>query len=332
MTILLGLLFCFLGAAAQLKVQTQYGAVQGRVLGQDVARAWLGIPFASTTAGANRFNPPQPPQSWSGVRDATEYGPGCPQQCSLPEGLCPATQSEDCLTVDVYAPMTTQTSLRPVLVFIYGGAFVQGTNGCRAYDARSLVNAQNAIVVTLSYRLGILGFLINANSNGNYGILDQRFALQWVQRNIANFGGDGSQVTLFGQSAGAMSVAYHLVDPASWGLFRRVMIQSNPLGMPMFTHSTGIIFTADVAEAIGCDVNDVECFRNCDGPCLDKILDAQTAGAGRQILHPFASFLTNTPLVGEGAPIPTNPFELVTAGKVAPNVEVIFSACSQVIF
>jgi carboxylesterase type B len=286
------LLFLLCCDAVTLTVQTQYGAVQGRVLGNNVARAWLGVPFAASTAGANRFTAPKAPQSWTDVRDATVYGPGCPQQCNLPSGLCPETQSEDCLHVDVYAPMATSATPRPVLVFIYGGAFVQGTNGCSAYDARNLANGANAIVVNLSYRLGVLGFLINANSDGNYGILDQRFALQWVQKNIASFGGDPDQVTLYGQSAGAMSVAYHLVDPASWGLFRRVMIQSNPLGMPMLTHSTGVIFTAVAAEAIGCDLNDVECFRNCVGDCLDKLLSAQTQGAGEQILHPFASFLT----------------------------------------
>ncbi len=323
------LLFVALAASQVLTVQTQQGAVRGRVLGKNVSRAWLGIPYGQDTGGANRFSPPKPSTSWSGVFSADRYGPGCPQHCVLPEGLCPETVSEDCLTLNVYAPLHTQAALRPVMVFIYGGAFAQGVSGCSGYDARYLVATTNTILVSMTYRVGVLGFLINANSNGNYGILDQRLALQWVQQNIAHFGGDPSQVTLFGQSAGAMSTAFHLTDKASWGLFQRVMIQSDPMSLPLLTHQTGIVFTADVAKAIGCDVNDVDCFRQCDGGCLDLLLDAQDKGAGLQVWHPFSTFLANTPMVGPGAPISQNPFELIAAGQIAPNVDVMFSACSQ---
>ena len=308
----------------QLIVNTQYGMVQGRVLGAGVANGWLGVPFGH----AARFSAPQAPQSWSGVRSTISFGPGCPQHCVLPDGLCPESQSEDCLNLNIYAPTAPSSNRVPVLAFIYGGAFAMGVSGCKAYDARYLANATGAIVVTFNYRLGVLGFLISGSSNGNYGILDQRFALQWIQHNIANFGGDPSQVTLFGQSAGAMSTTFHLLDKASWGLYQRAIVQSNPLALPFLTKETGEIFTRKAAQAIGCDPDDLTCFANCRGACLETLLTAQDQGAGEQIWHPFASFLATTPMAGPGSPI-NNPFEMLTGGLANPDAPIVFSACSQ---
>ena len=332
---MLTLLCLIVVAVAQedLIVQTEYGSVQGRYLGDNVAKAWLGIPFAADTSGENRFRPPVAPAVWNFTMDCTAWGSACPQHCVLPEGSCnPSNQTEDCLNLNVFMPIDASSNDQlPVMVFIPGGAYVQGTAGSFIYDARLLANRGNVIIVTINYRLGLLGFLINENSDGNYGIFDQRFALQWIQNNIAKFGGNPSRVTLFGQSAGAMSVAYHLLAEESWGLFNQVIIESNPLPLPFLNHKTGRIFTEKVAEVIGCDTDDVECFRQCTGSCLEQILDTQDAGAGIKIFHIFVAFLATTPMVGDGGELSGPVFDLFNSGQVttAPGVNIIFSACKN---
>lgn len=164
----------------------------------------------------------------------------CPQTCALPPGACqPANEtSEDCLFLNVYAPPQPNTTTAPstvaatapapaklpVMVWIHGGRFEQGSGGTELYDGALLALAGPCVVVTINYRLGVLGFYTDPDQGitGNYAIKDQQFALRWVQRNIAAFGGDPSRVTIFGQSAGGASVTTHLLSPPSWPLFHQV--------------------------------------------------------------------------------------------------------------
>lgn len=169
----------------------------GRVRGKD--GTFRGIPYAT----AKRFEAPQPPMPWTGVRDALEAGPAAPQPASRLEhalGPMPLPQSEDCLTLNVFTPSTSGS--RPVLVWIHGGGFSSGSGGQVWYTGARLAREADAVVVTLNYRLGALGFLALDGVPPNLGIADQLAALEWVRDNIAAFGGNPAEVTLGGQSAG----------------------------------------------------------------------------------------------------------------------------------
>lgn len=206
--------------------QTGTGTVRGLVAPDH--RVFDGIPYAAPPIGALRWQPPEPAAPWQGIRDATHTGPRCMQDASdLEMGR---RTSEDCLTLNVWTPPRSNDK-RPVMVWIHGGAFINGSSGI--YDSRLLASRGDIVVVTLNYRLGALGFLAHPSLGapgavGNYGLADQQAALRWVRDNIANFGGDPDAVTIAGESAGGMSVCDHLVAPASAGLFRAAIIQSGP--------------------------------------------------------------------------------------------------------
>ncbi|WP_233574183.1 carboxylesterase/lipase family protein [Amycolatopsis panacis] len=204
-------------------VRTASGLVRGTAAPDH--RLFQGIPYAAPPVGERRWQPPAPAAAWPGERDATKPGPRCPQ---APAGA--TATSEDCLTLNVWTPAAGSAS-RPVLVWLHGGAFVNG--GGDRYDARRLATRGDEVVVTINYRLGALGFLADPaldTQPGNYGFLDQQQALLWVRDNIAAFGGDPAAVTIAGESAGGMSVCDHLVAPGSRGLFRAAIVQSGPCG------------------------------------------------------------------------------------------------------
>ncbi|CAK7208054.1 hypothetical protein SEUCBS139899_010888 [Sporothrix eucalyptigena] len=200
---------------------------------------YRGIPYAASTAGENRWRPPQPVPAWEGVRVADKFGPVCPQ-VPMAVGEHAPTYSEDCLSVNVWTPVSPTEKMEkipgkslPVFVWIYGGRFTSGAGSDPQFEGTGLA-AQGVVVVTLNYRLGILGWLASTdlsaasghNASGNYGLLDQLAALMWVRDNIAAFGGDPQAVTIGGQSAGGASVGLHLLSPLSRGLFRGVINQS----------------------------------------------------------------------------------------------------------
>jgi para-nitrobenzyl esterase len=204
---------------------------QGELLGTtdgSVLR-YRGIPYAAPPVGERRWAPPDPPQSWSGTRPATEPGARC-AQLPAPPGtphVTAGSDTEDCLTLNVTVPAGTAADARlPVLVWIHGGGFSAGAGS--DIDPRRMAEAGPLVVVTLNYRLGIFGFfgLPGLEGSGSFGLLDQQAALTWVRHNIAEFGGDPDNVTLAGESAGADSVCGHLTSPAAAGLFRRVIMQS----------------------------------------------------------------------------------------------------------
>lgn len=219
------------GAEAQV-VRTQAGEVRG-VTSQGVA-SWKGVPFAAPPVGELRWAPPRPAAPWNGVRNAERIGPACPQPERGDGGGvgAPSSQSEDCLTLNVFAPEGARNL--PVMVWIHGGAFRLGYGAAPLYDGAELAK-QGVVLVTVNYRLGLLGFFAHpkltaaaASSDplGNYGLMDQIAALKWVQDNIAGFGGDPKNVTVFGESAGGSSVLYLLANPKAKGLFAKAIVES----------------------------------------------------------------------------------------------------------
>ncbi|BBY02203.1 carboxylesterase/lipase family protein [Mycobacterium seoulense] len=218
-----------------LVVDTVYGPVRGADLG--TVRAWKGVRYAAPPVGALRFRAPQPPERWTRVADATRYGPACPQPVfpNMPLDLG-APQGEDCLRTNVWASSGTQAGDRkPVMVWLHGGAYVLGSGSQALYDGRRLVSGGDVVVVTVNYRVGALGFMdlssfttSRRRFDSNVGLRDVLAALAWVRDNIAAFGGDPRNVTLFGESAGAGIVTTLLACPAAEGLFARAIAQSSP--------------------------------------------------------------------------------------------------------
>ena len=209
----------------------------GRITGLDGGdlRVFLGVPYAAPPVGALRWRPPRPVRPWAGVRECTRFGASCPQSgAPIGGGRLPASQSEDCLYVNVWTPATSKRERLPVMVWIHGGGFITGSGSLPADYGENLSAQEDVVVVSFNYRLGAFGFLahpaLSAESahgvSGNYGLLDQRAALRWVRRNIAAFGGDPRRVTVFGQSAGGQSVIAQLVSPLSRGLFARAISES----------------------------------------------------------------------------------------------------------
>jgi para-nitrobenzyl esterase len=212
-------------------VELASGRVRGSVEGG--LSIFRGIPFARPPVGPLRFGPPQPPGPWAGVRDATTFGPAAAQSAidveyvpgfSLWEGIGPT--SEDCLTVNVWTPGLT--GRRPVLVWVHGGAFLKGAGSQDLYDGQTLARRGDVVFVTFNYRLGAFGFL-GLDEDGfaaNAGVLDQVAALEWVAEHAAAFGGDPANVTVMGESAGAISVAALMTMPRAAGRFHRAVAQS----------------------------------------------------------------------------------------------------------
>jgi para-nitrobenzyl esterase len=208
------------------------GQIQGTTEG--TLHVFKGIPYALPPVGSARWKPPVPVPAWSGVRKATEFGPACCQpqpQLSVVYADYPLPMSEDCLTLNIWAPANAQDA--PVLIWVHGGALSRGASREGLYDGAQLA-ARGVVVVTINYRVGVFGFLahpeLSAESpsgiSGNYGLLDQIEALRWVQHNIGAFGGDASNVTIAGESAGALTVMYLMASPDARGLFAKVIAQS----------------------------------------------------------------------------------------------------------
>ncbi|HEY4116050.1 MAG TPA: carboxylesterase/lipase family protein [Rhizomicrobium sp.] len=220
------------GGLETVTIETADGWLAGQ-RGGDVL-AFKAIPFAAPPVGPLRWRMPEPPEPWTGVRDATHFGPMSPQAPTQIEALLGGSlgaQSEDCLYLNVWTP-GCDNAKRPVMVWIHGGAFVIGSASQGLYNGKHLA-ARDCVVVTINYRLGALGFLNLRDATdgkfpatGSEGIADQVMALNWVKRNIALFGGDPDNVTVFGESAGGMSVACLLAMPAARGLFHKGIMQS----------------------------------------------------------------------------------------------------------
>ena len=217
-------------AANPLQVKTDKGEVEGALTNDDQVIAFKGIPYAAPPIGNLRWQPPQPAAKWKGVRPATDFGSHCIQSGGYPDMVFhDPGPSEDCLTLNVWTPRQRQARQQlPVMVWIYGGGFVTGGTSEDRQDGQFLAH-RNVIVVSMNYRLGIFGFFAHPeltaesphHASGNYGLLDQTAALAWVKRNIAAFGGDPANVTIFGESAGSISVSALMASPARPGSLRQ---------------------------------------------------------------------------------------------------------------
>ena len=217
------------------QVRLEKGALSGTRFGADGA-VFLGIPYAAAPVGKLRWAAPQDPAVWRGVRDATYYRPACPQLPSswLPEmlGRTEMQTSEDCLYLNVWTPRLSEHANLPVMVWVHGGGNVEGSQEWPALGPA--LAAHGVVVVTINYRLGVLGYLahseLSAESadhiSGNYGLLDQMAALEWVKQNIGKFGGDAKRVTVFGASSGSLDVCDLMASPMARGLFDRAIMQS----------------------------------------------------------------------------------------------------------
>ena len=253
-------------------VRTSMGSLRGMTAAD--YRVFQGIPYAAPPVGPLRWQMPRPVVRWPGILDATKPGPQCMQDTG-PDPRVGKPTSENCLTLNVWAPPRGQRGdKRPVMVWIHGGGFVNGSGDI--YHSRSLVVKGHIIVVTINYRLGALGFLAHPSLGppggvGNYGLADQQAALRWVRDNIAAFGGDPQKVTIAGESAGGMSVCDHLVAPGSAGLFRAAIIQSAPC-QAQADLATGQRISVDYAAQAGCrnPVTTAVCLRALPAARLDR--------------------------------------------------------------
>jgi para-nitrobenzyl esterase len=320
-------------------IELSDGAMLTGVRAKREACAWLGVPFGAPPVGALRFAPPSPAEPWPGVLHADAVGPFCPQEFVLGDSeipipdlagesadpaegtlpLKPFVGAEDCLRLQIYAPRRPSNERLPVMVFIHGGAFTVGAGGWMAYDGSDLV-AHDVIAVAINYRLGPLGFLALgelaaevpaerelAGTTGNAGLLDQVEALRWVQRNIGRFGGDPDNVTIFGESAGAMSVCSLMAAPPARGLFHRAIMESGSC-MAVGTAMPGHLASVEFADRLGCSGADrLDCLR---GLTIDEFMtghDIKILGEDWQP-HVDGVVLPEVPLValqaGHGANVP----------------------------
>ena len=221
-------------------VETAAGKVRGA--SQRGVQAFKGVPYGASTAGEGRFQPPRKPQSWTGVRDALVLGPRSPQLLSSFHGVVPPEvevmdrnepMSEDCLRLNVWTPGVRGGHPRPVMVWLHGGGYTSGSGGFICYDGARLAERHDVVVITVNHRLSVLGYLYLAGLGGeryarssNLGNLDIVAALEWVRDNIAAFGGDPRNVTIFGQSGGGGKVSSLMAMPAAKGLFHRAIVES----------------------------------------------------------------------------------------------------------
>ncbi|MFL1897705.1 carboxylesterase/lipase family protein [Streptomyces tauricus] len=289
-------------------VTTAQGSVRGLRRGDTAA--FLNIPYAAPPRGVGRFEPPRPHEPWDGVRDATVPGPNAPQSerrlgtvDMSPYFGTGWIRGEDYLTANVWTPAAANGDL-PVMVFVHGGGFVAGSTRSALYGGSAFAR-DGVVLVTLNYRLGIAGFLDIPGAPANRGLLDVVAALRWVRENIAAFGGDPDNVTLFGQSAGATIVGGVLAAPEAAGLFRRAIVQSGS-GLGAFTTEQAARVTRAAAEALGVEPR-VDAFADVSD---DRLVEAGSRLAGIDL----QTQTHHDPLIG------LSPFSLVLDTQPAESV------------
>ena len=294
-------------------VRTEAGAVRGRQeAGLTVFR---GIPFAEPPVGEARFQAPRPVRTWDGIRDAYDFGPPPPQESGFQgrTAVVETATGDDWLTVNVWTPAPDPAARRPVMVWIHGGAYKLGHSGSPGYDAQRIAREGEVVVVTLNYRLGIEGFARIEGAPANRGLLDQVAALEWVRDNITAFGGDPARVTVFGESAGAGSVAALLAMPSASGLFGRAIAQSVP----------GTFFSDelayDIASAIAAEAGlrptaaDLSTVDPRQLPAVGEALGAKMMGFADRWGQAAPTLTPFAPVV-DGEVLSTTPWEALAAG------------------
>lgn len=324
-------LFCLSSAYAAIRTDVYHidsGPIRGLV--ENDVMVFRGVPFGAPTSGANRWRAPQTVTPWKNTLDCFTNGHVCPQ-LDVNDGRF--LGDEDCLFLDVYVPQKTSKTPRPVLFWIYGGGYVIGDNWeFGKYDAKNITKSHDYIVVAPNYRLGNLGFLaldqLKAedpdSSTGNYGTMDQTAALRWVQRNIKVFGGDPTKVTIFGESAGAFSVCFHLGSQNSAGLFRAAIMESGTCDSSIFftEYSKALAWSLLLTSHIGtksnktCDSNSpdfVSCLRSLEAMDASFIPKNLYHEADIPMLYPVMPW--GPTIDGSRAGLTATPLEVLQAGK-----------------
>ncbi len=305
-------------------VATTSGAVRGTTM--DGVTAFLGVPYAAAPIDALRWQPPAAAPCWPDVRDATAVPSMCPQ---LASETGPIVGDEDCLTLSIWTPSATADAMRPVMVFIHGGGHTVGSTSDPLYDGARLAAAHDVVVVTVEYRLGALGWLaldaLDADDprgvSGNYGLLDQLAALQWVHDNITAFGGDPGQVMLFGESAGAVDTCALVGTPDAEGLFGRAMVQSGTCEQRSATVYRSEVTDPWLAASPCTDVADVAaCLRALP---VDQVLTTEPTG------YPTVSALSQawSPYV-DGVTLPASTLERLANGD-ALDIPLVIGANAE---
>ena len=287
------------------------GKVQGKATSNGTV-AFKGIPYATPPVGELCYKPPQPPRPWMGTFEAKDFGKVAPQPRDSSEGATQFPQSEDCLTLNIWTPNVDKSS-RPVMVFIHGGGWTGGASSDPLYDGAALSKRGNVTVVTLNYRLGALGFLYLGETggpeyaqSGNLGLLDQAAALKWVGANISAFGGDPGNITIFGESAGSMSVCALMGMPAAKGLFRRAIAESGALNT---LRSTDYAYSVTQRFMAHAGVTDVAGLKSLS---VEQIVKAETA----QMKEEFQAGTMFGPVI-DGSVLPEPPLHVIAAGSAA---------------
>ena len=310
------------GSAARVVAVTRSGPVAGAEDAHGGVH-WVGVPYAAPPVGALRFWPPQSPAPWTQALNCTRRDPlrVCPQVASLLGKL--VIGQEDCLTLSVFAPAAPSPRGLPVLVFLHGGAYVLGDDTeFGLYDGKRLATNASAVVVSIEYRLGVFGFLAHpalraaTGTSSNLGLLDQRAALRWVADNIAAFGGDPARVTLFGQSAGAMSACAHVASPASEGLFRAAILESGNCESPLLWAPLEAALLRGRAFAVAHGCSNVERAASClQNLPLASLMAHDLAGA------PLAPLVAWVPVIdGLADGVPEMPLAALSRARRVPVV------------
>lgn len=320
--------------------ETKQGKVRGRILqSQNVTvEEYRGIPFAEPPLGNLRFKPPLPRAPWDGVYEATGHGSVCPQPpvpgfpgVPLSAGIHHLNNTEDCLELNIWAPTPQASTKVPVYVWIHGGGFSLGSAAHELYNGLYFAAKSGLVVVSMNYRLGILGFL-NTNTTeapGNMGLLDQHLALKWVQENIEAFGGDPTAVTLAGISAGSISVHAHVLSPMSQGLYKRAIMMSGTANTAAFFDNVeeGLRKGKDVARLVNCSHADDDFMQNAEQiiGCMRSVSAEELMAAGLQVSAPklFTFFPTYSDQF-----LPYSPTEAVQQG-LFNNVDILAGITSD---
>lgn len=289
-------------------VETKSGKVQG--YSSKGLEIFKGIPYAAPPIGSLRFSPPAPREPWKDVLDATKFGPYAMQGFNALEllfGKLPYQESEaDCLTLNIWTP-DTDDAKRPVMVWIHGGGFTFGSGADLIYDGRTLARRGNVVVVTINYRLGALGFLHIPGVTANAGLLDQIAALEWIKNNIEAFGGDPNNITIFGESAGGMSVITLLAMPAAKGLFQHAISQS---GATSPTLLEGKKSSETLMKKLRIEADDIDALREVPAKKIIKLQNRIALKGG------FTGLLAFSPRI-DGITLSKHPFEAVRAGSAS---------------
>ena len=296
-------------------VETNSGKIQGYI--DNGLQIFKGIPYTAPPIDELRFSPPKPAEPWNGVLDATNFGPFPLQGASALEmflGRASPQSEENCLTLNIWTPSTDDAD-RPVMFWIHGGGFINGGSSVPVYDGLNLAKRGNIVIVTINYRLGALGYLYIPDVTANVGQLDQIAALRWVHENIANFGGNPKNVTIFGESAGGEAVVTLLAMPAAKGLFQHVISQSGPM---IYDASAGKKSSDRLMSLLNIEEGDIDSLRKVPAKKIIRAQNKITNQARIPDLIPFCPRI-------DGKTLPKHPLEVLRSDS-ANNADLIIGS------